>query len=89
MGTKKTTTQNQTTSNTLDPKFGDLVYNNAQAGTDLANNYQPYSGQLVAGFNEAQGAAQNGFASSPAPMSAAGRLGKRRARRRVSSAISR
>lgn len=48
----------KTSTNTLDPQYSGLVYNNADRANNLADSFQPYTGQLSAPFNEAQSVAQ-------------------------------
>ena len=66
----------QTSTNTLDPQYSSLVYGNADRANNLANNFQPYSGQLTAGFNDAQREAQQGILNFTASKTGSGLLGQ-------------
>lgn len=63
MGKSKKVKQSQesTTSNTLDPRFSATVYGNYDDAKARAAAMQPYSGELVAGFNNNQLRAQQGY----------------------------
>lgn len=59
-GSKQTTTQQQTQSTSLDPRFGDAVYGNYQQAQDLAKQpYQPYTGNYLDQAAQQVGQAQN------------------------------
>lgn len=62
MSTKSTTQQKATSTQTLDPKYSNLVYGNvANTEAQQATPYQPYTGQMVADFTPAQTQAQSLF----------------------------
>lgn len=62
MSTKKTTDENATSTQTLDPQYSALVYGNvANTEAQAAQPYQPYTGAKVAAFTPAQVQAQNMF----------------------------
>lgn len=59
-GGKTKSSQQQTSTMTLDPQLQAALYGNLSRATDLANKpYEPYTGEQVAGFNTNQQAAQN------------------------------
>lgn len=58
MSSSKQTTTDQTQSNTLNPQYSNLVYGNVGDVQNLAKSWQPYMGDMVAGFTPAQLQAQ-------------------------------